>query len=59
MPSHTAVRIDDDFATGQSGVALRSADHKASTRIDDKAGLLVEILSVDDRADDVLGHGLH
>src|SRR6266571_1344036 len=34
VPAHAAVRIDDDFAAGQTRVTLRSADHETAGRID-------------------------
>src|SRR6185369_17922714 len=36
VPSHAAVAIHDDFATGQTGVALRSADDEAARWVDQK-----------------------
>ena len=34
VPAPAAVRVDDDFATGQSAVAVRPADDEAAGRID-------------------------
>ncbi len=41
VPAHSAIRIDDDLAPGQTGVALRSADHEVASRIDEELRLLV------------------
>src|SRR2546421_9854211 len=34
MPRHAAVAVDDDLASGQTGVTLRAADHETAGRID-------------------------
>ena len=34
VATHPAVRVDDDLAAGETGVALRSADDEAAGRID-------------------------
>ncbi len=39
VPAHAAVRIDDDLAPGQAGVAHRAADDEASGRVDEELGL--------------------
>src|SRR5439155_13181823 len=49
-----AVSVDDDLASGQARVALRTADDEASRRIDVKHGVLVEKLRRNDRLDDLL-----
>ena len=33
VPAHAAVGVDDNFATGQAGVAHRAADDKATCRV--------------------------
>ena len=40
VPAHAAIGIDDDFAAGQAGVALRAADHETAGRIDEKLRFL-------------------
>ena len=52
------VGVDDDLAAGQTGVRLRAADDKAAGGVDEIAGLLVEQLGRDGRADDELDHVL-
>jgi len=42
MASHTAVRIDDDLASGQTGIAHRTADHEPAGRIDEVTRLHIE-----------------
>ena len=42
MTAHAAVGIDDDFASGQSAVALRSADDESAGRIDVIFGFRVQ-----------------
>ena len=44
MTAVAAVGIDDNFASGQSAIAMRSADDEAAGRIDVIDGRLVEIL---------------
>ena len=39
VPAHAAVAVHDDFAPGQTGVALRSADHETAGRIDEELGV--------------------
>src|ERR1700686_3385996 len=52
MTAASTVRIDDDLASGQAGVALRAADDEASGWIDVKDRLLVEVLGRNGRLDD-------
>lgn len=40
----TAVRVDDDLATGETGVALRAADDEVAARVNVHDRVLVEIL---------------
>ena len=54
MPPHSSISIDDDLATGEAGVTLRSADNETACRIDQKLGLLREHLGWDDLANDFL-----
>ena len=42
MPSHTAVRIHDDFPPCDASVAFRSADDKTARRIDQVGRLFVQ-----------------
>ena len=51
-----AVGIDDDLAAGQAGVGLRAADDEAAGGVDEVAGVVVEQLGRDGRADDELDH---
>jgi hypothetical protein len=44
VTAHAAVRIDDDLASGEAGVTLRSADDEAAGWIDEELGLVVEEL---------------
>ena len=34
VPAHAAVRVDDDLAAGEPGIALRTADDEAPRRVD-------------------------
>ena len=54
VTSHAAVGVDDDLASGESGVAHRSADDKASRGIDVILRVFVEQM----RRDDGLNHVL-
>src|SRR5690606_24541935 len=54
MTSVSAVSIDDDLATCQSCIPLRTSDYEASGRIDEVTGRIVKELSRKDRLDDVL-----
>ena len=47
-----AVRVDDDLATGQTAVTLRTANHEAAGRVDEEAGVL-EPFGRHDRTDDL------
>jgi hypothetical protein len=47
----SAVRVHDDLATGQTGIALGSPDDEQSTRIDVYNGVAIEILWWDDALD--------
>ena len=49
----SAVRVNDDLAAGESGVAVRTSDDEASRRIEMVNGLVVEVLFGDDWLDDV------
>eukprot|EP00754_Rhynchopus_humris_P026784 Rhum_TRINITY_DN15042_c11_g1::Rhum_TRINITY_DN15042_c11_g1_i2::g.137124::m.137124 len=42
-----AVRVHDDLAAGQAGVALRSADHEPARRVQVEDGLVVQVLGRD------------
>jgi hypothetical protein len=37
VAGHAAVGVDDDLATGQTGVAHRAADHELAGRVDQQA----------------------
>ena len=54
MTAHSAVAIDDNFSTGQTGIALRSADYETSGRVDQKLGFLVEQFTGQNFLDDFL-----
>ena len=56
MPRHAAVRVDDDLAAGQAGVAHGTTDDKTAGRIDVDLGLYCPQLRRDDRLDDHLDH---
>src|SRR4249920_1526218 len=40
VPAHSTIGIYDDFAPGQTGVALWATDYKVASRIDEKLCLL-------------------
>ena len=52
---HSAVRVGDNFAAGQAGIALRTADDETSGRVDVDARLSVAHRRRDDVIDDFLG----
>ena len=54
MAGHAAVRVDDDLAAGQAGVAHRPADDEAARRVDVDLRVDCPQLSRDDRLDDHL-----
>ena len=54
MTTHAAVGVDDDLATGQTGVAHRSADDELTGRVDVELGLGVDETRGDHRLDDLL-----
>src|SRR5260370_39425793 len=54
MTPASTVRIDDDLASGEAGIALRAADDESSRRIDVEDRLLVEELGWNGRLDDLL-----
>ena len=54
MTAHAAVRIDDDLATGKTGVAHWSADDEAAGRVDVVLGVFVQQFGGEDSLDDVL-----
>ena len=54
MGSPAAVRVDNDLAARQAGVALGAANDEAARRVEMVNGLVVEELGGDDRLDDVL-----
>jgi hypothetical protein len=54
---HAAVRVDDDLAAGQPGVALRPSHHEATRRVHPDLRILVEQVRRDRRLDDGLAHG--
>jgi hypothetical protein len=57
MAPHAAVGIDDDFAPGQTAIALRPADHEAAGGIDMIDRVFVEILGWNHRLDDAVDDG--
>src|SRR5260370_23256588 len=54
MTPASTVRIDDDLASGEASVALRTADDESPCRIDVEDRLLVEELGRNGRLDDSL-----
>ena len=54
MTAHTAVGVDDDLATRESGITDGAADDEASGRVDVHVVVVVGELCRDDRLDDVL-----
>jgi hypothetical protein len=50
----TAVGIDDDFAAGEAGVALRATDDEFTGGVDEELGVLGKKLGGEDLLDDVL-----
>lgn len=53
MRSCSAIGIDNDFASGQAGIAMWSADDKASGRVDMKLCVCIYQGSRDDNLDDM------
>ena len=49
-----AISIDNDLATGQTGVAVGTADDETAGGVDVVDGVLIEVLGGDDGLDDVL-----
>ena len=56
VTSHAAVGVDDDLASRQSAVALRTTGHEASRRVDEDVVVIVGELLRDHRGDDLLDH---
>ena len=58
MTRSAAVRVDDDLASGQAGVAHRPADHELAGRVHvDEVAILVEaLLVVDARVEHGMQH---
>src|SRR5262249_33105696 len=54
VTSHTAVGVDDDLATGQAGVAHRSANNEAPRRVDVVLGIGIQHVGRQRSLDDVL-----
>src|SRR5713226_5404835 len=54
VPAHAAVRIDDDFASGQTRVAMRTANDEPAGRIDVVLGGGVHHVGGNDGIDNVL-----
>ena len=54
VASHSSVRVDNDLAAGEAGVALGAADDEAAGRVDQEFGLLGEHLGGKDLADHLL-----
>ena len=54
MTTDTAVGIDDNLASRQSGIAVRAADDKTSCRIDEDLGVRVDHRRIHNRIDDIL-----
>src|SRR5579859_4845275 len=54
VPSHSAVGVHDDFASGQPGIAHRAANYKPSGRIDVVLGVGIEQMRGNGRLDHVL-----
>ena len=48
MPSHSAVTVDNNLATGQASVALRAADDEVAGRIYEKLRALIQHLGRQD-----------
>ena len=55
MTSHTAVRVGDDLAPGESSVTLGTADDETSRRIDVDARVPVEHRTRNHVLDDLVG----
>src|SRR5690349_24970821 len=53
MTANAAVGIDDDFPSGESSVAMRSADDETAGRIDMEFGLRIHHPGRDDRINNV------
>ena len=49
MTCISAIGVYDDLTTGQSAVAVRSADHETSGRINEKFGICVDHVCGQDR----------
>ena len=53
MTSHAAVGVDNDFATGEPGVANRTADDESASRIHEYLVVVIGELRGDDWSNDV------
>src|SRR5262249_61063960 len=59
VAGHAAVGIDDDLSSGETGVAVWTADHEAAGGIDEKTGAtIVQPGPLEDRLDDRLDDAL-
>src|SRR2546429_21006 len=58
VPGHAAVRVDDDLASGQTGVRRRAADHEVAAWVDHDLGRGVDDLAFQNRVDHELAHSL-
>lgn len=54
MGSPASVCVDDDLSAGEAGVTVRSANDETARGVQVINSFLVEVLSRDDWADDVL-----
>ncbi len=53
MTSGAAVGIDDDFPSGETGVAFWAADHESAGGVDEEAGAVGEEFGWEFFADDL------
>jgi hypothetical protein len=59
VAGHSAIGVDDDLPSGQSGVAVRSSDHETPGGIHQKLGPgMVKTRVFQNRADHLFDHGL-
>ena len=56
VTAHAAVGVDDNLAPGEAAVAVRSADHEASGRVDVVLDLALDEVRREDWLDDLVDH---
>ncbi len=54
MASHTAISINDNFTSGQPGIAHGAACDKTTSGVNKKLGVAIEQMSGNNRLDDMI-----